>query len=264
MFNKKAAESLKEYVKNGGRVLSEARLAWNDERGYSSDVIPGLGLSEVLGVRESKVQTLPKVPMLVTDNSHEVMSHLKPGSFITGSRFAESLEPLPGNKSVKILATFEDKTPGIVASDYGKGKTIFVGSFLAMANSRGSLWDQSTQRLVVQDSANKNVNEFLLGLVDWAKIDRPYIVEQSGQTDNPLVVRMHEHAGGIVLYVLNHGKTTEKATIRIKVKSDGKYILNEILRDRKINVKSSEGEIIINTNDIPVKNGEVWIIEKSR
>ena len=264
MFNKKAAESLKEYVKNGGCVVSEARLAWNDERGYSSDVIPGLGLSEVFGVRESKVQTLPKVPMLVTDNSHEVMSHLKPGSFITGSRFAESLEPLPGNKSVKVLATFEDKTPGIVASDYGKGKTIFVASFLAMANSRGSLWDQSTQRLVVQDSANKNVNEFLLGLVDWAKIERPYIVEQSGQTGNPLVVRLHEHAGGLVLYVLNHGKTTEKATIRIKAKSDGKYALNEILRDRKINVASSKGEITINTNDIPVKNGEVWKIEKAR
>jgi len=264
MFNRKAAESLGEYVKNGGRVLSEARLAWNDERGYSSDVIPGLGLSEVFGVRESKVRTLSKVPIRVTDGSHEAMRHLEPGSIITGSRFAESLEPLKNRKQVRILAAFDDGTPAIVASGYGKGQTVFVGSFLAMANSRGSLWDQSTQRLVVQDSANRNVNEFLLGIVDWANIDRPYSAEQEGDADNPLVVRLHEHSGGLVLYVMNHGKTPGRAVIRIKVKSDGKYALNEILRDRKINATSVKGEISISTNDIPVKDGQIWLIEKAR
>ena len=67
-----------------------------------------------------------------------------------------------------------------------------------------------------------------------------------------------------LLYVMNHGKTPGRAVIRIKVKSDGKYALNEILRDRKINATSVKGEISISTNDIPVKDGQIWLIEKAR
>ena len=264
MFNRQAAEGLKEFIKRGGYVLSEARLAWNDERGYSSTVIPGLGLSKVFGVRESQVKTLPKVPIMLVDNSHPAMAHLKANSIITGSLFAESLEPLKDNKSARILATFEDSTPCIVTSDYGRGHTMFIGSFIAMANSRGSLWDQSTQRLVVQDSANKNVNKFLLGMVDWAKISRPFNVEQSGQTGNPLVVRLHEYPDGQILYVLNHGKTREKATIRIKVKEEGNYSFEELLQNKTIRVASLKGEISLTTADIPVKNGEVWKIQKAK
>lgn len=264
MFNKKAADGLREFVRKGGYVLSEARLAWNDERGYSSPVIPGLGMSEVFGVRETKVKTIQKVPMIVTDAMHPVMGHLKKNSIITGTRFAESVEILKDNKTSRILATFEDNTPAIVTSDYGNGHTVFIGSFIAMASSRGSLWDQSTQRLVVQDSANRNVNEFLLGLVDWAQIDRPYKVEQAGQTGNPLIVRLHEYPGGSILYALNHGKTPEIAEVKIRIPSDGKYSCYEIFQKRKVNLVSRKGEISLTTGVIAEMNGEVWNIIKEK
>lgn len=259
MFNRQAAEGLKEFVQNGGYVLSEARLAWNDERGYSSAVIPGLGLSEVFGVRENKVKTLPKVPMKINDHTHPSMAYLKSGDILIGSSFAESLDPL--NDNARILANLEDGSPCIITSDYGKGHTMFVGSFLAMANSRGSLWDQSTQRLTVQDSANQNVNEFLLGLVDWAKIERPFIVIQEGEKENPLLVRLHEYPEGNLLFILNHGKTNEKTTIRLKVKERGPYLLEELFQNKKIRVDSEKGEINFTSGDISIKNGEVWKIE---
>lgn len=262
MFNKKAAEGLKEFVKNGGYVLSEARLAWNDERGYSSAVIPGLGLSEVFGVRESKVKTLSKVPMKVVDATHPIMSYLKRNDIIVGSRFAESLEPLKENKTTKVLATLEDNSPCIVTSDYGKGQTIIIGSFIAMANSRGSLWDQSTQRLTIQDDANPNVNKLLLGLVEWAKIERPFNVAQKGEKENPLIVRLQEYPEGNLLFILNHGKTSEKATISVRVKEDGIYLLEEILQEKQIKVNAQNGTIEFNTAEISVKNGEIWRIQK--
>jgi len=260
MFNREAAEGLKNYVKNGGYVLSEARLAWNDERGYSSAVIPGLGLHEVFGVKESKVKTLEKVPIKVVDHSHPIMAHLNSNDILVGSKFAESLELI--NINSKILATLEDDTPSIVTSTYGKGKTIFIGSFLAMANSRGSLWDQSTQRLTIQDEANQNVNQFLLGVVDWANIKPSYSVQQYGEENNPLVVRLHEYPGGNLLFVLNHGKTIERATIKINVEEKGTYSLEEIMQNRKVTAVAQNGTITLNTSDIPVKNGEVWKIQK--
>lgn len=262
MFNKKAAEGLKAFVQKGGYVFSEARLAWNDERGYTSDVIPGLGLSEVFGIRESKVKTLPRVPISVSDNSHPAMAHLKKNDLLTGSLFAESVEPLKGSK-VKILGTLDDGSACIVSSDYGKGHTMYAGSFLAMANSRGSLWDQSTQRITVQDSVNQNTNEFLMGLIDWAGINRPFTVDQDRSSGNLLVVRLQETANENLLYILNHGKTTEKAKITLNVKADGAYELEELTSKKKMKVDAKNKSLTISTSDISEKNAEVWKIKKS-
>jgi len=262
MFNQKAAEGLKALVEKGGYVLSEARLAWNDENGYASEVIPGLGLSEVFGVRESKVKTLPRVLINVVDNSHPSMAYLKSNDTLIGSLFAESLELLKFNKSARVLATLEDNTPCIVTATYGKGQTMYVGSFLALANSRGALWDQSTQRLTVQDSANKKTDNFLQGLVNWAKIKRPFNVIQYGKADNPLVVRLQEYPEGYLLYILNHGKTNENATIRLNVEEEGTYLLEELLRKKKIKVATQNRTVEFNTSEISFKNGEIWRIQK--
>ena len=40
------ASALKEYVYQGGMLISEARLAWTDEAGNANEIIPGLGLDE--------------------------------------------------------------------------------------------------------------------------------------------------------------------------------------------------------------------------
>lgn len=261
MFTKAAANGIDEFVAQGGYVLSEARLAWNDEKGKTSSVIPGLGLSEVFGVKEKEVQSLSKVLIKTKGNSHPAMSYLKSNDTLIGSLFAESLEPLKG-EDVKILATLEDGSPIIVTSSYGKGETMFVGSFLAMANSRGALWDQSTQRITVQDSANRNTDLFIKGLVKWAKIEKPFTVQQSQISDNPLVVRLQKNPNGNLLYVLNHGKTPEKATIKMNVDEDGVYILKEIMTEKEMALASKEGIIEIATSEIAPKGGEVWQIEK--
>jgi beta-galactosidase len=264
MLTQKAADGLKNFVANGGYAFSEARLAWNNEYGFTSPVIPGLGLAEVFGVRESKVKTLEKVAIKVPDNTHPVMQHLQANDIIQGSMFAESVEPYGNSRNTKILATLEDGSAGIVTSTFGKGHTLYVGSFLALANSRGSLWDQSTQRLTVQDEANKNTNQFLMGLVDWAGIERPYTASQSGNADNPLVIRLHENQEGYLMYVLNHGKTTEKATIRLNVKSRGTYLLEEITQKKSLRVTSQDQVVEFTTGDIAEKGAEVWTIRQAR
>jgi beta-galactosidase len=258
MFNKKAADGLKAFIRNGGYAYSEARFAWNDEHGNTSDVIPGLGMSEVFGVRETKVQTLKEVKIQVPDNSQAPMQYLKKDDSLTGSLFAESLAPL---HNAKVLATLDDGSAAIVTSTYGKGHTMYVGSFLAMANSRGSLWDQSTeQRIVTQDRSNRNTNDFLLGLVDWAHVMRPFTVvqQEKEKTANPLIVRLHDIPEGYLLYVLNLGRSMERATIRINVPEDGTYSLEELMQHKTLTASSKNKVLEITTADITVKNGEVW------
>jgi beta-galactosidase len=126
MITREMAIGIEKYVAAGGYAFSEARLAWNDNRGYTDGVIPGLGLSKVFGVRESKVKTLKSVPLRVTDRTHPSMSRMQSGDSLTGSQFAESVEPLSDGKNIEVLARLDDGTPCIVASDYGKGHTIYV------------------------------------------------------------------------------------------------------------------------------------------
>ena len=53
-----AAEKLRDYVAQGGTLVSEARPAWNDERGFANERIPGAGLDEVFGAREVLLRTV--------------------------------------------------------------------------------------------------------------------------------------------------------------------------------------------------------------
>lgn len=263
MITQKMADGIKNYVQNGGNAFSEARLAWNDNRGYTDGVIPGLGLSKVFGVRESKVKSLKNVNINITDFNHPSMSRMQKGDTITGSQFAESVEMLSTDKNARILARLDDGTPCIVASDYGKGHTMYVGSFLAMANSRGSQWDQSTQRITVQDSSHVNTDKFLLGVSRWANVESPFTSSQPENAANPLMIRLHEYPGGYLLYVLNHGKTAEKVTIKLKVPESGNYDLVEMLGNLRTKQTDREKILEFTTGEIGEKGAEIWKIKRA-
>ena len=62
MLPEAAAPVLTRYVEAGGTLVAEARLGWSNERGNASDRIPGMGLWELMGCRETAVQTGAKRP----------------------------------------------------------------------------------------------------------------------------------------------------------------------------------------------------------
>ena len=87
-----AAAELREYVRAGGALVAEARAGWNDERGRAADTIPGLGLAEVVGARETDVQTVEKGKAAL--RAEEGLPGLKPGEVLPGRWYEESLEPV--------------------------------------------------------------------------------------------------------------------------------------------------------------------------
>src|SRR4029079_6136652 len=86
------AEALKAYVKAGGTLISEARPAWNDERGFANARIPGAGLDEVFGARERQLQAGDPVAFTAARDLDGALAPLA-GRTFTGLAFAESLEP---------------------------------------------------------------------------------------------------------------------------------------------------------------------------
>ena len=97
MLSLRTAAELREYVRAGGALVAEARAGWNDERGRAAEVIPGLGLAEVVGARESDVQTVEKGKAALASAERRAAGALKPGEVLPGRWYEESLEPFaPG------------------------------------------------------------------------------------------------------------------------------------------------------------------------
>jgi beta-galactosidase len=239
----KAAAGLKRYVERGGSLVSEARLAWNSEHAYTADVIPGMGLSEVFGIRETKVLTRNDVRIEIVDNSNPALARLNRGDSLKGAQFAESLELL-SSRDAKVLGRLADGTPGMTVSTYGKGQTMFIGSFLGLANQ----------------PSNKNNNQFLLGLLNWAKVSRPFSTSQDGvDTATPLEARLHKNTDGYLLYLINHGEAGRTLSVNLNVEREGEFALSEILSKQTAR-KRSNGKVLTFSSQIPAKQVQVWDI----
>jgi len=239
MFTEKAANKIKSYVENGGCTVAEARLAWNDERGFATEVIPGMGLDEVFGVRETKVEMKDNFNMNIT-SSNALTASINKSQSLKGTRFAESFEVYEGNNT-KAIATLDDGSPCIVANNYGKGKTLAIGTFLGMANHQ---------------EPDKNNNQFLLNLIDWANIQRPFTSSHDGKTETPVEIKLWKNSDVYTLFIINHSESKEKISANLRIENDGEFVLTDLLNKEEsiVNVKKSQIKLkqVIDSRDVKV------------
>ncbi|HKS94678.1 MAG TPA: beta-galactosidase trimerization domain-containing protein, partial [Terriglobia bacterium] len=196
MLSRDVAEGVERFVKNGGTAVAEARLAWNDERGDASDIVPGAGLDEVFGAREKMIRPFEKLHLFIEPSPE--LPGFAPREVISTTGFEEDLEPLPG---ARVLARFSDGAAGVVANTYGRGKAILIGSFPALAYQREH--DGSTRRL-------------LLALAESAGVKPEVEVTGSGSQD--VEVRRLTSDRAELLFAFNHSTTTPAdATISLRL-----------------------------------------------
>ena len=134
MIPEKSAAVFREYVANGGALVAEARLGWNNERGFAADRIPGMGLWEVMGCREVDIQTGAKGRTQLRWTTAAIPG-LKDGDQLPARWYEESLEPL--SPAAQVAARFADGSPAAILSTFGKGKTLMLGSYVSAAYQSG-------------------------------------------------------------------------------------------------------------------------------
>lgn len=242
MFTENAALGLKSFIKEGGFVVAEARLAWNDERGFATPIIPGLGLDEVFGAQEKNIKMQSEVTMFIKNNSHPVMKGFGVGQVLKGSYFAESIDP----KKAQVLAIFDDQSPAMVTSQFGEGECLWIGSFLGLANHPKS------------DSAN---NMFLQNLLEWAKIEKPFYSSHDGKPDNAVEIKLQENETGYVLFLINHGKKIEDVAVYLQVESSQTFNIQPIGTNENMKKIAEEGKLTINST-LNARDVNVLILKK--
>jgi beta-galactosidase GanA len=193
-----AAAALKAYVEQGGVLISEARPAWNDERGFANQRIPGGGLDEVFGVREGELRSSDTVSMTMTRDLPAGLSALA-GTAVPGATFAEHL--LPIRDGVRVLATFDDPSgaAAITEARFGSGRAILIGSFPAAA------FEQDPTKM-------RNAGTLLQALVEDAGI-RPEV--RVGGAAGLVDARLLDVPSGLVLIAINHDDAPQRVTLTL-------------------------------------------------
>jgi beta-galactosidase len=181
-----AAAPLREYVRGGGALVAEARMGWSNESGRASNRIPGMSLWELMGCRETAVQT--------GDRGRTSIQWLATGDRIPARWYEETLEPI-GDRA-KVVARFANGDAAAVESAFGKGKTLMLGSYVSAA---------------YENAPSRETERFYAGLLKWAGIAEPVAVE-GGRIE----VRWLESGGKRLVFVFNHESREVDAVVRLQ------------------------------------------------
>jgi beta-galactosidase len=187
-----AATALRNYVREGGALVAEARLGWNDEKGAAAVRIPGFGLDEVMGAREVAVETAPG-GRTELEWASDVIPGLEPGDRLRARWYQEALEPL--GPSARVVARFASGAPAAILSSYGTGRTLMLGSYVSAA---------------YQSTPTPEVERFYGGLLRWARVREP--VDVSGAA---FEVRYLEAGEERLVFVFNHASARQSGRLAL-------------------------------------------------
>jgi len=239
MVPEASARALKEYVRNGGTLVTEARLAWNDEHGWAKEIIPGFGLHEIVGCRETSIQrTASGKSSLEIVGADPSIPGLRTGDRLEGGLYEEALEPL--NASAKVIAKFPNGSAAMVVSSFGKGKTLAIGTFLGMS---------------YEARRDSKLKEFFNGMLPWAGISsRVRVTVASGQPS----VETREMSSGkeTLLFIFNHDTNSVEPSVHLK-QLGGEYHASDLQTGERVGFVREGEEMVFKKQMAP---NQVWII----
>ncbi len=228
-----AVAPLKEYVKNGGTLVAEARLGWNNEHGTASETIPGMGLFEVMGCRETAVQLGDKGRTTLRWTA-SALPGMKVGDLIPARWYEETLQPL--GPHAQVVAEFPSGAAAAVLSTYGKGKTLMLGSYVGAAFE--------TMRAPI-------AARFYDSLLDWAGVTRPVITQPAG-----IEVRYLESGSALIVFAFNHQSKPVDAAVGLRA-TGANYRATDVVSGGQIPLTHREGRITLRQK---LNANDVWVV----
>ena len=234
MLSANVAEGIKQYIENGGTVVAEARLAWNNERGFASPIIPGIGLDKVFGAREKLIEPIDK-PGITIESAAGLPGWTNSGT-VQGAAFEEQLEPYP---AARVLGRFTDGAAAIIENSFGKGRTVLIGTFLALGYEQNH--EAAAQR-------------FLLSLAESAGVSPK--VEASGAGEANIQVRRMVSGNEQIIFAFNESNDSADAKLSLQVPWMPVRAV-DWTDNHDVTFTAQRGKVLLEKTFAP---GEVWIV----
>lgn len=237
MLSGKVGEAVKQCIAQGGTAVAEARLAWNDERGFASPVIPGFGLDQVFGARETLIRPKDQTQLVIQDAAG--LPGLKRGETIAAAAFEEDLQPVGG---AKVLANFTDGKAAIVEKSYGRGHAVLIGSFAGLAYQRRH--DPSTASLLVS-------------LAGAAGVEPE--IRVSGESTEAMEVRRLVSGDQQFVFAFNHGSRVADVAISLRLAWKAKAF--DVVANQDVPLQVRGGETILQKK---FERDAIWVVRLQR
>jgi len=176
MIDAKTADWLRQYVRNGGKLIVEFPFACRDENTWVSRQRPNHGLHDLLGCVESgRIVAVPD-----SDGT---------GEFVNGRPFRAglwkiNLEPQTG----KVIGKWKDGAAAAIRHDYGKGVVYSIGTSWSLAVSEATDNALETIRWIMKESG---------------------LQPQAGETEQ-VWIRRRRGGGREIWFVFNLSDTSKK------------------------------------------------------
>jgi beta-galactosidase len=228
MIPEAAAAALRDYVREGGTLVAEARLAWNNERGLAAERIPGIGLSDVMGCREIAIETAAGGRTSIAWGGIDIPG-LAAGTVLPARWFKETLEPIRADAHV-VAAFVADgaratrERGAAVVSRYGKGRTLMLGSYVSAA---------------AQSTPTPEAERFFAALLEWAGVSLPVRV-----TGAMLEARHLDSGDEAILFLFNHGATAARAQVALR-RGPGEHTATDIVTGVRLPVSRTTDGVAI-------------------
>ena len=194
-----------------------------------------MGLWEVVGCRETAVETgdRGRTSLRWTDGAWPGMAL---GEQLPARWYEETLEPL--SSDARVVARFAGDAPAAIASSFGRGKTLMLGSYVSAA---------------YETAASRETERFYAGLLKWAGVSLPV---SGGKVE----VRTLESGLDRVVSVFNHQKAAADASVSLPMAA-ADYAAADLVEERTVPTVRN-GEFLEVKKRIDA--GGVWVVSVRR
>jgi beta-galactosidase len=180
MLTQKTATKLRDFVSNGGTLISEGLPGYFGDDAHAGAKQPNLGLQEVFGAAEADVDFTPDLleNLMIRVNGHA----------IGGRYFKQVYRPTTG----KAIGQYADGSVAVVENHFGKGRTILIGTFPGAAYF-------------------KKPNAEARALFQSLLPQKQHITT----SDSSVTARLHEGPGGTFLWIVNPTRESKSVSIAL-------------------------------------------------
>ncbi|MGA9118041.1 MAG: beta-galactosidase [Bacteroidota bacterium] len=233
VVRREIADMVKEYVRQGGTVVADARSGSVDECDFAYRKSPGAGLDELFGARR-KDWTAKKgfFPVKVK------MGPDSPVCRFDGKFFRDELVV---EENVTVVGTFvDDDTPAIVINEYGNGKAI-----LSAVPLGASYYDSPENR------AKETIVDCAHQAGAWPEVQ--FISKEHHNVD----LKMHSAGNEIVVYAINNDGFDKPGSIEVATGGGTAKSVVNILSDQTIGFINKDGSVTI---DITIPSNQTLVL----
>lgn len=224
------SEGLKQFVKQGGIVIIDAKFGEIGNDGILHKSIPGGKFNEILGYEHVDID--PDSTDIELDWNNNKIER------ISGNHERRIINVYGDN--VEIMGKFDDNSPAIVKSTYGRGEVIFICTFLW----QGYFLNGGT------------------GIKEFTKLlKNRYEMVSHSINNNKLKFAVMSGKDGKITCVFNYGDCKTMGEIKLSGMNKNKYKIKELYSNKNITYKK-ENNILKFSVEIGSRDVQVFLIKE--